>query len=379
MIDTFSDPRLFPDVRVADLALYLQRQGWRRVEHPNHRLLVFEPHTAQGPSKLVFASSDDYDDSPRMIAKVLEVLAGEQGVALQEVARSVHSIDRDILSVRLMGAHASSRGLPLDSAMNLVSQLRDFLAYAACVEENPRPYFPKATSIGRQYTGNCVFGHTFPGSFGFTIESPTGPGPFGSPDETAEPFERRVMGRILRGLNDLREAVLSGSPEMLATRYQQGLNANLCEVLEDTLKQSDDAEIEYSVAWSPEWPVPADLRAVRTVRLEQRAASFLSAAARQMRSVEESKAQTITGRVVALQSDGTMSDDQSGEDLEQIATILWTEQKGRKLRVRVSLEPTDYALACDAHKAGEIVCVSGRIEKQGKFWTLMAPNNLTRA
>ena len=38
-----------------------------------------------------------------------------------------------------------------------------------------------------------------------------------------------------------------------------------------------------------------------------------------------------------------------------------------------ALEPPDYAKACDAHKEGIAVRVTGAIEKTGKFWRLMAP------
>ncbi len=352
-------------VRVADLARYLNRQGWHRAGHPNERLLVFEKSIGgDRVRKLVFASHDEYSDSARLIENALEVLAEEQGVALDQLARSVHSVDRDILTVRLMSVQASSGGLPLDVAAKLIFQLRDFLAYAACVEQSPQAYFPKATAIGRQYAEKCRFGHTFPGSFGFTIESPTGIAPLARPDDTPAPFERRVMDRIVRGLRDLEEAVLSGEVDAITSRYEQGLNANLCEVLEATLKHAEDAELEYAVAWSPEWPVAADLRGVRSVRLEQRSAGFLGAAARQLRDLKESKSQTIRGQVVELRSEESSSED--------MATVLWSEE-GRRLRVRVALALDDYQLACDAHKSRLTVSVTGRLEKVGKFWTLMAP------
>jgi hypothetical protein len=312
-----------------------------------------------------------------MIRDSLELLAEVQGVDLQQMVRAVHALDRDILSVRFVGPQASSGGLRLDTATMLVWQLRDLLAYAACVEEYPRPYFPKATSIGRKYTESCVFGHTFPGSFGFTIESPTGPAPFSNALDTPPPFERRVITRVFRGIGDLRQALLSGDPEFLAQRYETGLNANLCELLEDTLRQADDSEMEYSVTWSPEWPTPAGLEDLHSVRLQPSAASFLGAAARQMRRLEESRLREISGKVVALQSDASAPDDERNEDLERVATILWEEQRGRKLRVRVTLEPQDYVRACDAHKAGLIVEVTGLLEKVGKFWTLMAPSRFT--
>ena len=363
-----------PAIYVADMALYLRKTGWRRSPHPNDRLLVFrKPCPGEDDLTIVLASKDEYADAPNLISNALALLAETTGVTEAEVTRSVHAIDRDILSIRFLGPKAGAGGLPLETAMKLVSQLRDLLAYAACVEENPRPYFPKTTSIGRKYTEQCVFGHTFPGSFGFTIESPTGPGPFSTQEDTPQPFERRVLGRIMRGLGQLQEAVLSGDPEIIVAHYPSGLNANLCELLEETLKDADESEIEYSIAWSPEWFVAPDLARLRSVRLEPGARNVLSSAARQMRRLEESKVQTIVGKVVALQSDASTSDDDSAEDFEQVATILWEEKRGRKLRVRVSLESADYATACDAHKTGVNVSVTGTLEKVGKFWKLMAP------
>jgi hypothetical protein len=98
----------------------------------------------------------------------------------------------------------------------------------------------------------------------------------------------------------------------------------------------------------------------------------LSAAARQLRRLEESRTREITGKVVALQSDVSASDDV--DDVEHVSTILWQEERGRKLRVRVALDPPDYMKACDAHKVGLDVKVTGRLEKVGKYWTLMAPS-----
>ncbi len=358
-------------LRVQDLALYLRKLHWQRMPHPNDRLLVFKSQSDEA-LKVVLASSDDYADSQELIKNALGLLAALQGVDEQQIVRAVHAIDRDILSVRFVGPQASFAGLRLDTAASLVLQLRDLLAYAACVEESPRPYFVRASSIGRRYTESCIFGHTFPGSFGFTIESPTGPAPLAAPADMPPPFERRVMSRVVRGIGDLRDALLSGEPELLANRFATGLNANLCEVLEETLKHNDETEMEYSVLWSPEWPVPTELREVRPVRLPPSAASFLGAAARQLRRLEESARREITGKVVALQADIT-----SGEEIdevEQIATILWEEQRNRRLRVRVALDPGDYGRACDAHKLGYTVKVIGRLEKVGKYWTLMAPS-----
>lgn len=358
-------------IRVTDLALYLRKAGWHRIPHPNERLLFFElPQTdaAGQPLRTVLPARDDYEDAATLIGNTVDLIAALRGVEPRQIAQGVRSIDRDILSVRFMGAQASYGNLRLDTAMLLVQQLRDLLAYAACVEEYPRPYFPRASAIGRKYTESCFFGHTFPGSFGFTIESPTGPAMTPEAANTTAPFERRVMVRVLRGISDLSQALLSGDPNILVSRYETGLNANMCEALESALKQADESEMEYSVIWSPEWPLPQGVGIERSVRLQPGAATFLGAAARQMRSLEESTVRTISGRVVALHADDSANN-------ERVATILWEEQPKRRFRVRVDLEPEDYARACDAHKSDVEVSVSGRLEKQGKFWTLMSPSD----
>lgn len=360
-------------IRISEVTRYLRKTGWQRVPHANDRLLVFRREAESGAPTVVLASRDEFSDSQDLINNALTLLAGIGHTTVLDLERAIRSQDRDVLSVRFVGASASHGGLPLETATRLILQLRDLLAYAACVEDNPRPYFPKATAIGRRYAQSCIFGHTFPGSFGFTIESLTGTAVSSASEPVPPPFERRVVSRIMRGVRQLQEAVFSGDTEVLAANYSSGLNANLCELLGETLEEAGDGEIEYSVAWSPDFPVEPDLAAYGPVRLQSGATVLLAAVARQMRRLEESRLQTINGRVVALQSDGSASGDDYAEDIEQVATILWEEKRGRKLRVRVALEPPDYANACDAHKEGIAVRVTGAIEKTGKFWRLMAP------
>ena len=75
MIDAtlpFAQPQ--PLVRVADLALYLRKQGWQRVAHPNERLLVFEKSLGGDRArKLVFASRDEYADAPALIRRTVRM------------------------------------------------------------------------------------------------------------------------------------------------------------------------------------------------------------------------------------------------------------------------------------------------------------------
>ena len=49
------------------------------------------------------------------------------------------------------------------------------LAAAAHGELHVGPYAQRLSSTATTYANECRFGHTFRGSFGFTVESPVGP------------------------------------------------------------------------------------------------------------------------------------------------------------------------------------------------------------
>jgi hypothetical protein len=365
------------DIGIPELALFLRKSGWKRTVHPNDRLLVFEGSSDDfsRPIKIVLPVKDDYVDCERMVEQAIAVMAQVQETSTTELVRLIHSLDRDVFSIRLLGPQNVSGGLPLDVASSFVHTLRDLLAYAACVEDNPRPYFYKASAIGRKYAEKCTFGHTFSGSFGFTVESPTGIGPFvadSTTSSTPPPFERRVLVRVLRGIRQVREAVLSGQPDLLVEQYKSGFNANLCELLAESFEQIEDTEVEYSVGWSPEWAAPLDVKG-HPIRLEKKSSQFLFAAAKELRKLKESQLIKMVGKVVALRWEADFDSEDDADEIPQIATILW-EEAGRKLRVQVELDSEDYRRACDAHKQSLTVQVTGTLEKVGKFWKLMAPS-----
>lgn len=56
-------------------------------------------------------------------------------------------------------------------------------------------------------------------------------------------------------------------------------------------------------------------------------------------------------------------------------TIEGTDQKGVERTLRVTLSPEEYRHACDAHRDGKKVSITGRLEKEAKFWVLMAPKD----
>ena len=78
-------------LHVAEIASYLQQNQWTAIEHPNPRLLVFEKGTDDRgkPIQIVLPSQDDYDDTPYLLAKAINLLAVLQSIPVQQVLNDI--------------------------------------------------------------------------------------------------------------------------------------------------------------------------------------------------------------------------------------------------------------------------------------------------
>ncbi|HZM03185.1 MAG TPA: hypothetical protein VFC44_09190 [Candidatus Saccharimonadales bacterium] len=362
-----------------DLARFLRLHAWKPIplKHPGLIAFAGSPDQEGKNVEIILPTVGDESSVARNLASALNTLGALLDRPGAELIRLVQCVDRDIFGAKLADPQAQHGTISLERAVKVIGDLRDLFSYAACTEEDPRTAFAKATGIGAKHTKVCRFGHTFAGSFGFMVESPitVSPAPqlvnaaaAGIPVDAA-PFERRVMERIMRGIVFTQEAVASGSPEPLIAKYKAGFNANLCETLMELLQTVDEANTEFSVGWSPEWVAPANIPV--SVRLEGKAVKYLESAARYLRSPEQSAELIITGLVIALRSKSAPTEVEDDNSPHHV-TIEGKENNGAERTVRVSLEPEVYRAACDAHRDGRKVSITGRLEKEGKFWVLMA-------
>jgi hypothetical protein len=161
------------------------------------------------------------------------------------------------------------------------------VAYSAAAEVTPLPFFTKPSPRGVKHAYNCRFGHTFEGSFGFTIESPLAPVVQATllTEAAPPPFERRVVERVYGGLARVEQAVRDRSIEPLLKGYDVGLNANMCDALLNMRDHVPDLSVEYGVDWSPKVPEPMDLKP-RSERIGPEADEYVQEAAKQLRATE---------------------------------------------------------------------------------------------
>jgi hypothetical protein len=80
-------------LRVPEVVRYLQENRWMAISHLNPRLLVFEKGVDdQGkPIQIVLPNKDDYEDTPYLLAKAVNLLCVLESVSFQEIVNSINA------------------------------------------------------------------------------------------------------------------------------------------------------------------------------------------------------------------------------------------------------------------------------------------------
>jgi hypothetical protein len=80
-------------LRVSEVVRYLQENHWMAISHPSPRLLVFEKGVDdQGkPIQIVLPNKNDYEDTPYLLAKAVNLLSVLESVSFQEIVNSINA------------------------------------------------------------------------------------------------------------------------------------------------------------------------------------------------------------------------------------------------------------------------------------------------
>lgn len=376
---------LLPDdilrrVKYRVLLEYLKYTSWELQTSPKGKWLIFRgsKDVYGEPLEIVLPQNSNATDLPWYISNAVGLLAALANESAETIANKIRYYDHDVLKVRNIetGQYDS---IALRLASTQVSQLKSLVAFGACSEYDPRPFFEVSnTVVARQMIDHYRFGHTFRGSFGYTIESAVSePSRYVQEsyfeqieDFTIAPPERRVMERIVRGLVITREAIKSTSPRVLVDGYSGGFNGNMCKALVKMGNKRTSA-LEYAVDWSVKIQPSEDVRDPGTIQLDRESYSYLDQAAKELSTYEPVET-TIIGRVTNL----VAKDNPLGsEEIPRSVVIRWLNRGARPVSVLVYLNREDYVVAHDAHLRWLDVEVKGVVQRVGSTYRLANPHD----
>jgi hypothetical protein len=347
---------------------YLSARGWQIDPLPDSSLDVFRLDAgSEAEVQIVLPRSTATPDVDRRIYLALRTLADLDDRPIEEIAGAIERLEYDVMKVRLPDHLVFRESVKLPIAARFLKNMRSFLVDAAAAELTRSPFLNTAApATSQQYGDNCRLGHTFHGSFGFTIESPTGPKPEVLPREEMPPppFERRVIQRVARGMFQLQGASdNAASPPLDA--FESGFNANMYDRFAELIDETTASEIAFEFEFSPAWPPADDLRADIRPKISAAMVPFMREAAKSLRRVSEPSGRIpVEGTLVRLEASGNPADlihpVGSREIILQADNLTST-----PVNIHVRLVPADYLAAIAAHKAFQRVRVTGRLQRLG--------------
>jgi hypothetical protein len=358
-------------IGLESVTMYLGGAGWkRRAEFPRADVVVFDgPVDDDGePLTVVLPRDDGARDYRLRLGELLRTLAVVEARPPDEIAADLRNPGADRLLARIVSASSSAGSIPLSFAATLMGSLRELVVAAACAEEEPRPFYAKATKSGTEHGTLWRMGQTQVGSFVVPIECAVVPavGRQGNLPN-APPLSRRVATRIMRGLGAVEHAVLDGEAGGLTARFTDGLNANMCEALLALQPTGADLALELSAHWSPRLAAPEGVP--RRVRVETQGFDLLKGTAQALRAPAGAIEREFVGEVVRL-----------GRDHDDGVAVIEFDEGGRTMRADVHLARLEYAIACDAHRDGRSVRVAGRLGAvSAKKWRIFSPSGFQPA
>lgn len=239
--------------------------------------------------------------------------------------------------------------------------------YSACAELSGAKIVKRKLKAANKLSESCRFGQTEIGSFiaTFYLPLPNPPTPEADlfPDSVPPPeppMERRVMRRLLVGLESAKQAEVEGSERPLVDAMVDGMNANMCDSLSELLSLDLNANWLFAGQLDPVWE-NADIRPSETL-LTNRAIKYLNKASDKLTDVPEFGDMEIEGMLYLLKHERSTAS-------ERTVRLEWV--KGRSIhKVRALLTPVDYAAACDAHKEERYVRLAGRLGRVNRRWVL---------
>jgi hypothetical protein len=237
-MDTITLDHLFNLVNLENNLLpYLNYSGWKQVELTNQNWIVMygKLDYQEKNLQLVFPKEPTAEEGQKYINKAINLLSTIENVPLQLILQNIIYYDRDLFYVRNTETEEGD-SIALNLAVDQIENLKKALVFSACSEKEAKPYFPFRTSFAKSSTKTFLFGHTFSGSFGFTIESPKLPEPQKFiqqrlPIENDElpppsdiPFSRRILERLARGLQFAKQSEELRDHSILLKEFTSGLN-----------------------------------------------------------------------------------------------------------------------------------------------------------
>lgn len=357
----------FYNITAASIDRYLQLNGWSRNYHfTNHNMMVYT-NANSFPKTLAIPANEEYEDFYPILHNVMGVLEKIEKRSINEIIKDVTTTFIDRLEIRVISEITEDGKIPLEYAAECVEGLKELILYSACAEQIARPICYRATDYAKAFLKKFKLAQTEKGSFILNVDIQV-------VDENNEqivldqcdvpiPFEHKVIERIGKAIGQV-DAIVNNQQQLTETAeqaFETGITANMCDAFLKMRPISDKDKVSATIRYASS----LTKKTGQVEHIEMRANHFLvmDELAKIYRDKVAIQDATLTGIIRSL----TKKKDVEG-NLQTIK--LYTTFNGTPRTVTVVLSTEQYRIACDAHRDGLEVEISGELDMSKQHWVM---------
>ena len=360
-----------------NISLYLENSGWELKSEKGLSKIYCNQLNQEFDVTAVLPDKNSHRLNNNLF-QLFDTLADFENCTLKNILELIINIDKDIWKMSFSkGSTISS--MAIADVETILKNIKNLISYSGSAEQEPKPYFERPLATGNSFVADCKFGHTYTGSFGFTIITPivdtTSPTlETGLDDALSIPIGRRINERIIKCLEMVvNEVEISGD---IINVYENSMNANICTALKDLLKASS-GDLQCSIQPSPLHTLSDELKTYSKVTLEHSKLPYLENIYKTLHHEYELIQDIIVkGSIIELKCENS---DEDYSDYNIVIIGNFGDNKNEK--VHIDLNESDYLRACEYHKDGiehkdqNFVRISGNIRRMKKKWYLDSYSN----
>lgn len=361
----------FYNITAASIDRYLQLNGWiRNYNFANRNMMVYTGKNNRQKT-LAIPASEELDDFYSILSNVIELLQKKENRPANEIVKDITTTFIDRLEFRVISKITEDGKIPLEYAADCVEGLKNLILYSVCAEQSARPICSRTTDHAKALLNKFKLAQTEKGSFILNVDIQV-------VDESNEqmvleeydiptPFEHKVIERIGTAISQV-DAIVNNRrqlSETAETAFENGITANMCDAFLKMRPLSDADKVTTTIRYASS----LTRQTGQIERIEMRANHFLvmDELAKIYRDKVAVEDVNLTGIIRSL----SKKFDTNG-DLKTIR--LYTTFEDASRTVTIVLSDDQYRIACDAHRDGMLISVSGELDMSGKYWVM---NNVT--
>lgn len=353
-----------------ELIQFLNDNGWQRKLSKDERTIRFTKEGSGLDRAVHIFISKTPDDSSQLndeLAEALRVIRQFYGVSFYDLRDKSRVLSRttapdsgDTIFGRIPDAWVRNESVDLTLATSVLGFLQRLLSETANLEALQEGRSERISStIAKEFLSSCRFGHTFRGSFGFSVECPVDPDAQLSLDifDVREPLGRSVALRVNQSMEIVDQALHREDPSLLVAG-SNALSLGMCNILADFLEETELSHFHLDVHFG-QYRGQVSVSERGAHRLEYKSVPILREAAKRLTPELDVSVRDLIGIVIGLRSTNfPVSPEKDG--LGRV-TIRVPSELG-SLDVNVSLEGIHYVDAIRAHELGQFVRLVAEVE-----------------